>query len=339
MELLKYISRRVLFLFILVFGITSMVFILTQLVPGEPELAYLSQRNLSDKEVVAAFRARWGLDQPLYIQYFKYMENLVQGDLGTSFRTNRPVLVDLKQYLPATIELALVAIIIATFFGILFGVLSATWPNSFIDHFLRTISVTGVSIPSFWLALLVLYVFYFHLGWSPGPGRIGAWSNPPDPITNFYIIDSIIQKKWDILKESLQHLFWPALVLGTFTMGLITRTNRSSLLETMSMDYIRTARAKGLGKLAVVTRHAFGNAFIPVITVIGLGFGNLLGGAVLVETIFSWPGIGMYAYRSAVSLDYPAITGVALLIAVNYVIINLIVDILYGIIDPRIRYQ
>ncbi len=339
MDLLKYISRRIIFLFILVFGITSMVFLLTRLVPGEPELAFLSQRNLSDKEVVSAFRSRWGLDKPLHIQYFKYLKNLMQGDLGTSFRTNRPVLVDLKQYLPATIELALVAIIIATFFGILFGVLSATWPNSIVDHVLRTISVSGVSIPSFWFALLVLYIFYFQLGWSPGPGRIGAWSSPGEPITNFYTIDAIINKKWDILNEALQHIFWPALVLGTFTMGLITRTNRSSLLETMSLDYIRTAKAKGLGKLSVVARHAFGNALIPVITVIGLGFGNLLGGAVLVETIFSWPGIGMYAYRSAVSLDFPAITGVALLIAINYVIINLVVDIIYGIIDPRVRYQ
>ena len=339
MGLLKYISRRVFFLVILVFGITTMVFLLTQLVPGEPELAYLSQRSLSDEEVVAAFRARWGLDQPLYVQYITYIKNLAQGDLGTSFRTNRPVLVDLKQYLPATIELALIAIIIAAVFGILFGVLSATWPNSFIDHILRTISVTGVSIPSFWFALLVLYVFYFQLGWSPGPGRLGAWSSPPDPVTHFYIIDALIQKKWAIAWEAFRHAFWPALVLGAFTMGLITRTNRSSLLETMSMDYIRTARAKGLGEVAVVTRHAFGNAFIPVITVIGLGFGNLLGGAVLVETIFSWPGIGMYAYRSAVSLDFPAISGVALVIAVNYVIINLVVDILYGIIDPRIRYQ
>ena len=180
MGLLKYISRRFFFLLILVFGITTMVFLLTQLVPGEPELAYLSQRNLNDEEVVAAFRAKWGLDRPLYIQYLTYIENLTHGDLGTSFRTNRPVLVDLKQYLPATIELALIAIIIAAVLGILFGVLSATWPNSFIDHLLRTISVTGVSIPSFWFALLVLYVFYFQLGWSPGPGRLGAWSSPPE---------------------------------------------------------------------------------------------------------------------------------------------------------------
>ncbi len=208
-----------------------MVFLLTQLVPGEPELAYLSQRNLSDEEVVAAFRAKWGLDRPLHIQYLTYIENLAHGDLGTSFRTNRPVLVDLKQYLPATIELALVAIIIAAVFGILFGVLSATWPNSFIDHLLRTISVTGVSIPSFWLALLVLYVFYFQLGWSPGPGRLGAWSTPPDPITHFYVIDALIQKKWAIAGESFRQALWPPVVMGSFYIGLINIKNRYTLLQ------------------------------------------------------------------------------------------------------------
>lgn len=339
MDITKYIIRRFVFLLILIVGVSMMVFILSHMVPSDPVLAFLSQRNINNPEMVAAFKAKWGMDKPLHVQYLVYLKNLFHGDLGTSIRTNRPVLTDLKQYLPATFELAFFSILIAVIFGVLFGIVSATRRNTAIDQLLRAISVSGVSIPSFWLALLMLYIFYFKLGWSPGPGRLGPFSNPADTVTGFFIIDALLQEKWAVAWEATTHIILPAVVLGAFTMGLITRTSRSSLLETLSMDFIRTARAKGLSEKMVVVRHALGNALIPVITVIGLGLGNLLGGTVLVETIFSWPGIGMYAYQSAISLDFPAIIGVSLLIAVNYVVINLLVDILYGVIDPRVRYK
>ena len=238
---------------------------------------------------------------------------------------------------PATIELAVFAIILATLFGILFGVISAIKRNSIIDQIVRAISVTGVSLPSFWFALLVLYFFYYKLQILPGPGRLGNAFSAPQTVTGFFVIDSLLEGDIPKALDALRHLILPGTVLAAFTMGLITRTTRSNLLDVMSTDYIRTARAKGLSNVRLIIHHALGNALIPVLTVIGLGFGNLLGGMVLVETIFNWPGVGQFAYQSVLSNDYPSIIGVALLIALNYMIINTVVDILYGIIDPRVR--
>lgn len=294
---------------------------------------------MNDPEVVAAFEAKWGLDKPLYQQYFIYLSNLLRGDLGTSIRTGQPVLTDLMQYFPATIELSLCAMIVAIFFGILFGVLSAVFRDKPVDQLLRAVSVSGVSIPSFWFALLILFVFFYTLGWFPGPGRVGSRVSIPTGGTGLYVLDAIIRGDMVLLKDAVSHLVLPSIVLGFFTMGLITRQTRSNLLEVMSMDYIRTARAKGMREKRVVIKHALNNALIPVITVAGMGFCNLLGGMVFVEKIFAWPGIGQYAYLSATTLDFPAICGVSLLIALNYVVVNLIIDILYGVIDPRIRYQ
>lgn len=326
-------------LFFLIIGVSLLVFLISHLVPADPVLAFVSQRNIDDPEVVAAFKAKWGLDKPLYVQYGIYLKNLLRGDLGTSIRTHRPVVTDIAEYFPATIELATFATIIAIVFGLLFGIISATMRNSFIDQILRAISVLGVSAPSFWVALVFLYLFYFQLGWAAGPGRLTSKIVAPPAITKLYILDAVLQKQWNVAFDAFRHLLLPGIVLGLFTMGLITRTTRSSLLEVLSKEYIRTARAKGLSEKFVILRHALGNAMIPVITVIGLGFGNLLGGTVFVETIFAWPGIGQYAFQSAHSLDFPAIVGVSLLIAVNYVAINLVIDIIYGIIDPRVRYE
>ncbi len=339
MGILRFIARRLLFLVFLILGVSLLVFLISHLVPADPVLAFLSQRNIDDPEIVAAFKAKWGLDKPLLVQYFMYLKNLLRGDLGVSIRTHRPVLQDLAEYFPATLELATFAILLAMFFGVIFGILSATLRNSIIDQLLRAVSVLGVSAPSFWVALVFLFLFYFHLGWAPGPGRLSSRIAAPAGMTNLYVLDAILQGKWDVARDAFQHLLLPGIVLGAFTMGLITRTTRSSLLEVLSKEYIRTARAKGLTESLLIIKHALGNAFIPVITVIGLGFGNLLGGTVLVETIFAWPGIGQYAFQSARSLDFPAIIGVSLLIAVNYVVINLSIDIIYGIIDPRVRYE
>lgn len=337
MERLKFIGKRLIYLVVMLFGVATLVFILTKMIPGGPTVANLSQRALNDPEVVAAYRAKYGLDQPVFVQYILYIKNLLHLDLGTSIRTNKPVLDELARCYPATIELALFAIILAALLGILFGVISAMKRNSILDQAVRALSVTGVSIPSFWFALLVLYFFYYKLHIFPGPGRLSNSFSAPATVTGMYVIDSLIEGNPAKALDALQHLILPGLVLAAFTMGLITRTTRSNLLDVMSTDYIRTARAKGLSRVGLIVRHALGNALIPVLTVIGLGLGNLLGGMVLVETIFNWPGVGQFAYESVLSVDYPSIIGVALLIAMNYMVINTVVDILYGVIDPRVR--
>lgn len=337
MERLKFIGKRLIYLVVMLFGVATLVFILTKMIPGDPTVANLSQRALNDPEVVAAYRAKYGLDQPVFVQYILYIKNLLHLDLGTSIRTNKPVLDELARCYPATIELALFAIILAALLGILFGVISAMKRNSILDQVVRALSVTGVSIPSFWFALLVLYFFYYKLHIFPGPGRLSNSFSAPATVTGMYVIDSLIEGNPAKALDALQHLILPGLVLAAFTMGLITRTTRSNLLDVMSTDYIRTARAKGLSRVGLIVRHALGNALIPVLTVIGLGLGNLLGGMVLVETIFNWPGVGQFAYESVLSVDYPSIIGVALLIALNYMVINTVVDILYGVIDPRVR--
>ena len=338
MERLRFIGKRLVYLVIMLIGVATLVFILTKLIPGDPVTANLSQRALSDPEIVAAYKLRYGLDKPLITQYLYYMRNLLQLDLGTSIRTGNGVLAELGRCFPATIELALWSIVIASVLGVFFGIISAIKRNSVIDQVVRAISVTGVSVPSFWLALLVLFFFYYKLHLMPGPGRLGTGFTPPVTVTGLYVIDALLEGDLPKTVDAIRHLILPSCVLAAFTMGLITRTTRSNLLDVMSTDYIRTARAKGLSRSRLIVRHALGNALIPVLTVIGLGLGNLLGGMVLVETIFNWPGVGQFAYQSVMSADFPAIIGVALLIALNYMVINTVVDILYGVIDPRVRY-
>lgn len=335
----KYLLRRLVFVIFLLIGVSLLVFLISHLVPSDPVAANMSTQAMSDPEAVALYRAKWGLDKPLYQQYLIYLGNLLRGDLGTSIRTGNPVLQDLMQFFPATLELSIFAMVIAIVFGVTFGVISAVHRDKPLDYVFRTISISGVSVPNFWFALLMLFLFYATWGIFPGGGRVGSRTVTPSGGTGLYVLDGIISGNWQLVGESLYHLLLPALVLGFFTMGLIARQTRSNLLEVTSMDYIRTARAKGLSEGKIITHHALGNALIPVITVMGMGFCNLLGGMVFVEKIFSWPGIGQYAYLSATTLDFPAICGVSLLIAVIYVIMNLIIDILYGVIDPRVRYN
>ena len=338
--LFRYILRRLALMIVLLFGVSILVFLISHFVPSNPAAANLSQSALSDPEIVAAYEAKWGLDKPVWEQYLIYMKNiLVHHDLGTSIRTGRPVLEELGQYFPATLELSVFAMIIAIVLGVTFGVISAIFQNKPIDQIVRVISVSGVSVPSFWFALLMLNLFSNVLGIFPSGNRFDPRLFDPSGGTGFYVLDAISWGNWPLLGDLLSHLLLPALVLGFFTMGLITRQTRANLLEVMSSDYIRTARSKGMKESRVVWRHALGNALVPVITVSGMGFCNLLGGMVFVEKIFSWPGIGQYAYLAATKLDFPAICGVSLLIALIYVVVNLVIDILYGVIDPRIRYQ
>jgi peptide/nickel transport system permease protein len=243
----------------------------------------------------------------------------------------------LKQYVPATIELALSALVFALLVGLPLGVVAARWRNGWPDHLGRFISLIGSSLPIFWLALIMLYIFYSRLRWLPGPGRLDASLNPPATITGLYTVDSLLERNWADLKNALEHLVLPALVLGWANMGIISRMTRSSLLEVLRMDYVRTARAKGVKERVVVYRHALRNALIPVTSVVGIAFGGLLAGAVITETIFAWPGLGYYAVGASELLDFPAIIGVTLLISATYITLNLVVDILYGVLDPRIR--
>jgi peptide/nickel transport system permease protein len=337
MPLYRYILRRLVLIIPLLIGITLLAFVISHAVPADPITANLGQKAMSDPKIVAAFRAEWGLDRPVWEQYAVYLQNLLVGDLGRSIKSRRAVAEDLAAYLPATIELATTAILIGATLGISLGLLSALRRNTWIDHTARVVSLFGVSTPVFWLALLALYIFYARLGWAAGPGRLDAGLQPPPHVTGLFTVDALLAGDWAIFANAASHLVLPALVLASYTTGLITRVTRSSMLEVLNMDFIRTARAKGLANNTIVVRHALRNALIPLVTVIGFSYGNLLAGTVLTEAIFAWPGIGQYAYRASTSLDFPAIMGVSLLIAFIFIVINLVVDVLYFVLDPRLR--
>jgi peptide/nickel transport system permease protein len=334
---LRFLARRAAALVLLGIGITLIAFCLTQLVPGDPAAANLGQRAIDDPAAVAAFRHHYGLDKPLPQQYGLYLWRLLHGDLGESQQSHASVVHDLGQFIPATAELAVLSILIAVIVGVSLGVIAAVRRNKLTDHVLRVVSLGGVSMPTFWIALVALYVFFFKLNWLPGTGRLDPVVTPPPSHTGFYTIDALIAGQWSTAWNAFQHLVLPALVLAAYNVGLLTRYTRSAVLEVISNDYVRSARAKGLPEVTVIVRHVLRAALPSVITVIGLAFANVMTGAVLVENIFSWPGIGQYAYRSATTLDLPAIMGVSLFVAVVYIVVNFIVDVLYGVIDPRIR--
>lgn len=321
----------------LMVGMTLIAFVVSHSVPADPVAAHLGQRSMEDPAIVAAFRQQWGLDKPLPEQYLTYLRNLVQGDLGISIRTHMPVADDLARYLPASAELAIIATVVGIFLGIPFGVISAVRRNQWLDHVVRGVSLLGVSSPVFWLGLVALYVFYFRLGWLPGPGRLDVGMSEPQHLTGMYTVDSLLTGNWSALGSSVRHLVLPGLVLASVYLGLVTRMTRSSMLEVLSAEYVRTARGKGLRERVVIYRHALVNALIPTVTVLGLAFGDILAGTVLTETIFSWPGIGRYAYQSAVTLDFPSIMGVSLVIAVIFITVNLVTDLTYVFLDPRLR--
>lgn len=282
---------------------------------------------------------RWGLDKSPIEQYFIYLGNLLRGDLGVSIKTQNPVIEDIKQFLPATMELATFSIVMGLILGIGFGVVTAVRRNSLADYSVRTFTLIGVSFPVFLLALIALSIFHARLGWTAGPGRLSVLVEEPPFVTGWYTIDSLMAGQWNTFGDALSHLILPSLVLGVFVAGIIVRITRSSLLEQLNADYLLTARAKGLHERDVIGNHALRNALIPVVTVMGLLYGTLLTGAVLTESIFAWPGLGRYVYRASTSQDFPAIMGASLLIALIYVFINFIVDVLIFLLDPRIRVK
>lgn len=332
-----YILRRVLLVPVLLLGIITLTFIVSRSVPANPLTAIISERQLGNEEVVAAAKARWGLDKSYPEQYAVYVGNLLQGDMGTSFRTKSPVTDDLRRRLPATLELTLVAMVLAVTIGISLGILAALKRDSWIDHSARLFSLVGSSIPVFWTGLIALFIFYSKFSILPGPGRIDPQRTAPESITGMYTVDALLRFDLPLFWDSLTHLILPAFVLGWLVMGIISRLVRASMLDVLDQDYVRTARAKGLAERQVVMTHALRNALIPTLTIVGLSFATLIAGAVLTESIFAWPGMGSYAVDAARTLDFPAIMGVALAVGTVFILTNLVTDIIYGFVDPRIR--
>lgn len=335
--LLQFVGRRLIALVALSIGITLVAFVLTQLVPGDPIRSNLSPLAQADPQAVAAFRHHYGLDQPRPLQYLHYLRNLVHGDLGESQQTQNPVRHDLAQFAPATGELAISSMLIAVLVAIPLGLLAAVRRNRPADHSARIFSLAGISVPTFWLALIALYAFFFKLDWFPGGGRLTPGVLPPPHLTGLYTFDAAFAGQWATLEDALRHLALPALVLALFNIGFLTRYTRSAVLEVIDQEFVQAARAKGLRESTVILRHALRAAMVSLITVVGLLFANVLTGAVLVENIFAWGGIGQYAYQSATALDLPAVMGSSMFVAAVYIAINFTVDILYGVIDPRIR--
>jgi len=314
-------------------GVCVITFIISHLIPGDP--ARLLAGDRASDEIVRHIRQQLGLDLPLWQQFIRYVEQLLHGDLGVSIRTGRPVLEDLKTFFPATLELALCALIIALAVGVPLGVLSAVYKNRLLDHLVRLLALTGISTPAFWLGLGVIVLFYGKLNLLPGGGRLDDWLDPPTRITGFYLIDSLLDGNKDVFFNALTHLIMPATTLAFVHLGIVARQIRSAMLEQLSEDYVRTALASGLTKYKVVVRYALPNALIPSITVLGLALGDLLYGAVLTETVFAWPGMGSYVVSSIQALDFPAVMGFAIVVSFAYVLVNLLVDLLYLWIDPR----
>ncbi len=337
--MLQYIIRRLALSAPTLLGITLITFLISHALPADLVIANLGDHAAQDPQLVAAFREKWGLDRPPPVQYVTYVGRLLRGDLGTSITTEQPVRTELALSLPATVELATASMIVAIVVGGLLGVVSAVRRDTPIDLAVRAVMATGVALPTFWFAILLLFVFYFRLGWAPPPGQLDAGLSPGPSITGMYVADSLLERNWPVFWNALAHLVLPAVVLATIGVGFIARITRATVLDVLGMEYVRTARAKGLAEPRVIWRHAVRNALIPVITVMGLLYAQLMAGTVLTEAIFSWPGLGRYAYSSAGNLDFPAIMGVALVIGIFYVSINLLVDVLYAYINPRIRYE
>ena len=335
--LTRYIVRRLFAMPFLILGIVTLAFLLTTMVKGDPLSAIVSERQMNNPDIVAAAKARWGLDKSLPERYVIYISNLLKGDMGTSFITRRPVTQDVMYRLPATMELVIAAMLVGTVMGISLGVLAAYFRGTVIDHFARLVALFGSSVPVFWLGLALLYVTSVHWNFLPGPGRIDARAALPPTITGLFTIDSLLSGNFRLFADALWHLILPAFVLGWSVAGTISRLVRANMLEVMSREFILTARAKGAGEFRVVMNHALRNTMVPTLTVIGYSFAYLLTGAVLTETIFSWPGMGSYAVQAARGLDFPAIIGVTIVGGAIFLLTNLLTDIAYIAANPRVR--
>lgn len=348
----RYIIRRLISVIPTLIGVTLVIFLFQRLIPGDPAVAMLGEHATTEN--VARIREQFGLDKPAFLdrdalaegdlseffdsQYMRYVGRLLQFDLGDSIHRRIPIAETLKERFPATIELALLAMGISLIIGIPIGILSAARRNSILDGTTMVGSLVGVSVPIFWLGIMEIMLFAVILKWLPSGSRLSS-GVVIEPITNLLLLDSLLTGNWVGFNDALKHIIMPAISLATIPTAIITRMTRSSMLDVLQEDYIRTASAKGLSERVVLFRHALKNAFLPVITIIGIQVGSLLAGAVLTETIFSWPGIGKWVYDSILARDYPIVQGVTLLIAIIFLLVNLLVDLSYAILDPRISYE
>ncbi|MFT5365253.1 MAG: peptide/nickel transport system permease protein [Candidatus Latescibacterota bacterium] len=331
-----YIIKRILALVPTLLGITVLVFLMVHLVPGDPAQVMLGER--ASAETLEALRQDLGLDQPLHVQFARYLGDLLQGDFGRSIKSRERISAELIARFPATLELALVSMVLACFIGLGAGIVSAIRRNTVWDYVGMTVSLAGVSLPIFWLGLMMIMVFSVWLGLFPVSGRLSSHVFVTS-VTGLYLVDSLLAGDLFAFGDALWHLVLPGITLGTVPAAVIVRMTRSSLLEVLREDYVRTAWAKGLSERVVVLRHALRNAFIPILTVISLQFGYLLGGAVMTESIFAWPGLGRWLINAVYARDFPAIQGGVLLVAATFVIVNLVADLLYVWLDPRIKYD
>jgi dipeptide transport system permease protein len=319
-------------------GVVIVTFLLTRALPGDPAAYFAGPA--ATKEAVEQVRVKLGLAKPLPLQFVRYVGDLSHGDLGTSLTTGQAVATEIRTRLPASAELTLLGLVLAMAAAVPLGILAAIRPGSMVDHACRIIATAGVSLPVFFTGLILVYVFYYLLGWAPAPlGRLGVFFSPPPQVTGFYLIDSLIARDGELFMASLKQLVLPALTLGIFSLAPIARMTRASMLAVLSSDFVRTARASGLSPFTVIVTYAFRNAMLPVITTLGMVFSFLLGANVLVEKVFAWPGIGSFAVEALIASDFAPVQGFVLTMAVMYVTLNLAIDILYVIIDPRLRLE
>jgi peptide/nickel transport system permease protein len=334
--ILRLIIRRMFFLVFVLLGLSIITFALSHVVPSDPARTIAGPR--ASKSQVEKIREQYGLNDPVAVQYVEYVKGVVQLDFGTSFTSRKPVRDDMSRYLPATLELGMYAFFFATLLGIPLGVISAVKRDSWVDHISRFVSITGLALPVFWLAIMVQFFFFAKLNWFPDGQRLSSDVDPPRHITGLYTVDALVTGNWNTFTDAWWHLALPVAVLTYGSLAVVTRMVRGGMLEVLNQDYIRTARAKGLTSNTVIARHALKNALLPTVTQLGLQVGLLLSGAFLVEMVFSWPGIGRYAVDAIQRTDYNAIMATTLVIAVIFVLMNLVVDILYLFLDPRIEY-
>jgi peptide/nickel transport system permease protein len=319
-------------------GVVIVTFLLTRALPGDPAAYFAGPA--ATKEAIDEIRVKLGLDKPLIVQFGHYVTDLARGELGNSLSTGQPVATEIKTRLPASAELTLLGLIVSMVIAVPLGIFAATNPNSLIDHACRVVATAGVSLPVFFTGLILVYVFYYLLGLAPAPlGRLDIFYSPPPQVTGFYLIDAAIARDWEVFLASLKQLVLPALTLGIFSLAPITRMTRASMLAVLASDFVRTARASGLTPFTVIVTYAFRNAMLPVVTTLGMVFSFLLGANVLVEKVFAWPGIGSYAVEALIASDFAPVQGFVLTMAVMYVALNLAIDILYGLIDPRVRIE
>lgn len=336
MGLLRYTARRLVTVLVALFGLSVLMFFVSHSLPGDPAVTMLGPFGAKNATLLALVRHQWGLDKPVPVQYLIYISNLLQGNLGISQHTGHPVLYDLELRFPVSLELVLYGLFFAIAIGIPLGVISAVKRNKWPDHLARLLAVSGAGMPVFFFGYIMLIVFYLDLRWV-GIGRLPSNIPPPTHITGLYTLDSLLTGNLTTLFISLNHILLPAFVLGFTTAGIVARLTRSSMIDVISQDYIRTARAKGQRERIVILRHALRNALIPVVTILGIGFGQLLAGTVLLEVVFDWHGLGSYALESILSVDFNGVMGVSIVIGVVFILSNFVVDLLYGVLDPRIR--